>query len=86
MKEGSDKIFIYIAIKQASYRKKGGFKLEVNLTSIHTVWIANLIGLQVENYAFFFIYSGKLLKGSSAQGEIINYLGGCRKHLAGVAR
>lgn len=64
------------------YKKKIEFELEVSLNSIYTVWISSVIGLQVENYAFFFIYSGKLLKGSSAQGEIINYLGG----LAGAAR
>ena len=67
--------------------KKAQSELEVNLNSIPNVWIPSLIGLQVENYAFFFIYSGKLLKGSSAHGgKIINYLGECRRHLAGAAR
>lgn len=46
--------------------KTAWFELEVYLNSIHIVWIASLIGLQVESYAFFFIYSGKLLKDSSA--------------------
>lgn len=65
--------------------KEARWKLK-SVNSIHTVWIASLNGLQAENCAFFFICSGKLLQGSSAQGEIINYLGGCRRHLKGAAR
>lgn len=33
------------------------------------VWVTSVTGLQVESYAFFFIYPGKLLKDSSAQGR-----------------
>lgn len=33
------------------------------------VWVTGVTGLQVESCAFFFIYSGKLLKDSSAQGR-----------------
>lgn len=64
---------VLIRLYKHSYKagflyKKAQSELEVNLNSIPTVWIPRLIGLQVENYAFFFIYSGKLLKGSSAHG------------------
>lgn len=33
------------------------------------VWVTSVTRLQVESYAFFFIYPGKLLKASSAQGR-----------------